>query len=174
MEKKIMFVDEHDNVIGSGTREEVWKTGTYHRIAKIFLFNPKGETLIQKRSMERVSNPGRWDHSAAGHVDEGETYEEAAYREMNEEIGITGITLQEVMNIETHETDEPGKIKNRFNMLYTAQYDGDVQPGPEVSETRWIMPEPLLQWMEEKPNDFTEGLIISFKELLKQNIAKTH
>lgn len=172
MTKKILFVNKNDAPIGSGTKEEAWKTGAYHRIVKIFLFNHKGETLIQKRSMDLVSNPGRWDHSAAGHVDEGETYKQAALRELEEEINLTNIPLKQVMNIETHETDEPDKIKNRFNMLYTARYDGDIHPGPEVSETQWIAPDALLAWMEERPDDFTQGFVISFTELMKTGICK--
>jgi 16S rRNA (adenine1518-N6/adenine1519-N6)-dimethyltransferase len=169
MAKKILFVNSKDRPISSGTKEEAWNTGAYHRIVKIFLFNPNGETLIQKRSMDCVSNPGRWDHSAAGHVDEGETYKQAALRELKEEINLTSIPLKEVMNIETHETDEPDKIKNRFNMLYEAHYDGDIHPGPEVSETRWITPKNLLQWIEERPDDFTQGFVISFRELVERS-----
>ena len=74
----ITFVDEQDNVIGAGSKQEAWTKGIYHRVSRIFLFNSKGELLIQKRSDNCVSLPGRWDQSAAGHVDEGETYLEAA------------------------------------------------------------------------------------------------
>jgi len=68
--KLITFVDENDQVIGSGTKQEAWQKGIIHRIVRIFLFNFKGELLIQKRADNISSLPGRWDQSAAGHVDE--------------------------------------------------------------------------------------------------------
>ncbi len=161
----ITFVDDDDNVIGSGAKQDAWEKGIYHRIVRIFLFNPKGELLIQKRSGSLTSLPGRWDQSAGGHVDEGETYQEAARREMEEEIGVTNIALRKVLKTKTNEIDEPDKMKRRFNMLYTAYFAGDVKLNEEVSETRWISPSELLSWMSEKPDDFPEGFRLTFKEL---------
>ena len=70
----------------------------------------------------------------------------------------------------TDEKDQPGKIVKRFNMLYTATYDGEVKPSPEeVSEVRWIDPKELSKWMEERPNDFTEGFIENFKNLQRKS-----
>ena len=65
---KIVFVDKNDNVIGSGTREEALQKGIIRRIVRIFLFNSKGELLIQKRS-SNVRLPGKWVQSVGGHVD---------------------------------------------------------------------------------------------------------
>ncbi len=158
---KITFVDKDDNVIGSGTKGEALKKGIIHRIARVFLFNSKGELLIQKRADHLESLPGKWDQSAAGHVDEGESYHVAAKREMEEEIGVRGIELKEIKKLYTEEYD---KIKKRFNMLYSGVYDGDINFNrEEVSEVKWIKPEDLAEWMEERPNDFTQGFIKCFK-----------
>ncbi len=163
----ITFVDENDNVIGAGTGKEAREKGIYHRISRIFLFNSKGELLIQKRSDNSTTLPGRYDQSAAGHVDEGEDYLTAAKRELEEEVGVKGIELTEKGKFFTDEKDQPGKIVKRFNMIYTATYDGEAKPSPEeVSKVRWIDPKELSKWMEEKPNDFTEGFIENFKNLL--------
>jgi isopentenyldiphosphate isomerase len=165
----IVFVDENDNIIGAGTKQEAWTKGIRHRIARVFLFNAKGELLIQKRAHTLSSLPDRWDHSASGHVDEGETYAEAAQREMEEEVGVRGVNLEEVGKIKTEDVDEPDRIKNRFSMIYRGTYDGPVNFDPEaVSETRWIDPEELLKWMKERPDDFTEGFMLTFKELRRK------
>jgi len=167
----IIFVDENDNQIGIGSKQEAWKTGVRHRVSRIFLFNSKGEMLIQKRADNRESLPGRWDQSAAGHVDEGESYLEAANREMNEEVGVQGVVLKEVGKNKTDERDEQDKIKNRYAMLYVASYDRPVNFNQEeVSEVRWIKPDDLSKWMEEKPEEFTEGFILNFRKLLELNV----
>src|SRR3989344_7013830 len=115
---QITYVDEKDNVIGAGSKEDAWKNGIIHRIARIFLFNSKGELLITKRGDTLSSLPGRWDQSAACHVDEGEDYLTAAKRELEEEVEIKNVELTEKGKFFTDETDETGKIKKRFSMLY--------------------------------------------------------
>lgn len=155
----IIFVDADDNVIGYGSRAEAIEKGLIHRIARVFLFNPCSELLIQRRSPHHVSLPGKWDQSAAGHVDEGEEYAAAAVRELREEVGIENVPLKEIVKFYFNETDEP-KIKKRFNVLFVGHNDGTSQIDDyEVSDARWISLPDLEKWMDEKPDDFTQGFI---------------
>ena len=109
-QEQITIVDESDTVIRPGYKRDVWRTGAAHRIARVFLFNSNGELLIQKRSPEHISLPNKWDQSAAGHVQYGESYREAATRELLEEVGIVAeLTKRGVLC--TDETDEADKIK---------------------------------------------------------------
>lgn len=64
-----------------------------HRVAHVLVFNKDGELLLQKRSINKDVAPGKWDTSVGGHVDAGETLEEAVRREMEEELGITSCEL---------------------------------------------------------------------------------
>jgi 16S rRNA (adenine1518-N6/adenine1519-N6)-dimethyltransferase len=161
---KVTFVDENDTIIGAGSKEDAWSKGIITRIARIFVFNKQGELLIQKRSDDHPSAPGKWDQSAAGHVDEGETYLEAAYREAKEEIGIKGIELEELTKFFTDEKDESDKIKKRFNVLYKTSYNGEFNlQEEEVSMTKWIKISELEKWMEENPEDFTGGFMQTYQ-----------
>ena len=114
------FVDENDKVISSGPVKDAIAKGVAYRISRVLVFNSRGELLIQKRSDNHPSLPGRWDMSSAGHVDTGENYLEAAQRETEEEIGLKDIPLEEVGRVYTEETDEP-MLKKRFNMVYSAK-----------------------------------------------------
>ena len=165
---KIVFVDKDDNVIGSGTGAEAREKGIIHRIIRIFLFNSKGELLIQKRS-KKVPSPGKWDQSVGGHVDEGESYLEAAMRELDEELGITSIPFQEAAKFYTKNADGEKMIK-RFNTLYLGNYDGGIKFNPEeTSEVSWITLDELATWMKEKPQDFTRGFITAFDLYLEKH-----
>jgi len=81
-------VDENDNVVAVKTRGEIHARGLMHRAVHILLFNSSGELFLQKRSLAKDEQPGKWDSSAAGHVDSGEDYADCARREIGEELGI--------------------------------------------------------------------------------------
>ncbi|MBY0539451.1 NUDIX domain-containing protein [Patescibacteria group bacterium] len=158
MEKKIVYVDVDDNVIGAGSRPDAVEKGIIHRISRVFIFNSKGEMLIQKRSSHVSSFPNRWDDSAAGHVDEGEEYLEAAVRELKEEVGIENVTLKEIGKHYSEITEET-PTRKRFNMVYEGRYDGPIQFDPgEVSDVRWISMSDLQDWIKKQPSDFSQGI----------------
>lgn len=164
----ITFVDEDDRIIGYGNRTEAIEKGLAHRIARVFVFNMQNELLIQKRS-PKVKLPGRWDQSAAGHVDEGEDYPTAAAREAKEEIGLLNAELTEVGKFYTEELDGE-ELKKRFNMLYVARFNGNLmQDNDEVSEIKWISLKELEKWMADKPDDFTQGFLQTFSYYKKQS-----
>ena len=89
MTEYFYLVDEDDKVIGKASRQECHSNPKLiHRSTAVFVFNSKGELFLQKRSAKKDLDPGLWDVSASGHVAYGETYEQAAVREVKEELGI--------------------------------------------------------------------------------------
>ncbi len=161
----IVFVDENDVEIGSGTKKEAAEKGIIHRVVRIFIINSNGEILLQRRaSHSGMTGAGKWDQSVGGHVDAGESYDEAAYREMKEEIGIEGIELREVKKYFSEGGDPPSR--KRFNMLYIGVYDEEVTPNPEeISEVKWISPADLEAWIQRSPDDFTIGCINAYNHV---------
>ena len=164
----ILFVDANDNPIGTGTKKEAWEKGIAHRVARIFLFNSKGDFLLQKRS-QFVDAPLTLDQSAAGHVDEGEEYEQVAYRELEEELGVKGIHLTEIARY----YHEQSKIKQetispprkRFNAIFTGVYDGAFVTSPrEVAEVRWVTMPELEAWIVRQKEDFSEGFLYAYEK----------
>ena len=67
-------------MIGREPRSVVHARGLRHRAVHVLVFNSAGELFLQKRSMTKDNDPGLWDSSCSGHVDAGETYDEAAVR----------------------------------------------------------------------------------------------
>lgn len=133
----ITYVDSDDEVIGSGPKKAALENGIAHRIVRIFIFNSAGQVVIQKRG-PNVAVPGKWDQSAAGHVDAGETYDEAAVRELREELGLSGVALSPVGKFYSEEHDE-ALPKKRFNAVYFGKHDGDITiAADEVSEIAWV------------------------------------
>lgn len=80
-------VNENDNIIDKASKKDVYEKLLSHRIVHVFVFNDKGDMALQMRGKNVSFCPLHWC-TAAGHVAAGESYEEAARREMKEEIGI--------------------------------------------------------------------------------------
>lgn len=83
-------VDELDRVIGQAPRSVVHAQKLLHRAVHIFVLNSRGELLLQMRSALKDEYPLCYTSSASGHLSAGETYEAAAPRELQEELGLPG------------------------------------------------------------------------------------
>ncbi len=82
-------VDEQDQVVGQAPRSVVHAQKLLHRAVHIFVFNSRGELLLQMRSALKDEYPLCYTSSASGHLSAGETYEAAAPRELQEELGLS-------------------------------------------------------------------------------------
>ncbi|OGK18080.1 hypothetical protein A2866_03050 [Candidatus Roizmanbacteria bacterium RIFCSPHIGHO2_01_FULL_39_8] len=114
-----VVVDKNDKILGYKTRYECHHNKELiHRATGVVLFNDKGEILLQKRSMTKDTNPGLYTLSASGHVGKGESYEEAAERELFEEIGVKKkiqFVKKFLMNMKT---------ETEMESIYIDQYNG--------------------------------------------------
>lgn len=81
-------VNQNDEVVGKATQKDVYEQQLTHRISHIIILNDRGDILLQKRGETCSYLPGFWSTSVGGHVRSGETYEEGAKREAQEELGI--------------------------------------------------------------------------------------
>jgi len=127
-------VDEEDRVIGLAPRSRCHgDPSLIHRVAHVLVFNRRGELLLQKRSANKDIQPGRWDTSVGGHLSPGESYLEAAYREMAEELGIRGISLTFLYFSKMRNAIESENVAT-----YLGEYDGIVVfPPEEIQEVRF-------------------------------------
>jgi len=83
-------VDENDKLIGKATRQEVHDKKLIHRSVMFFIFDKKGRIFVTQRTKNKEFFKEYWSIVLGGHVNSGETYEEAAIRECKEETGIEG------------------------------------------------------------------------------------
>ncbi len=131
MTKEIFdIVDEEDHIIGQATRKQVHgNPDLIHRVVHILVFNSKNEVYLQKRDKNKDVQPGKWDTSVGGHVDKGESYQNAAAREMKEELGITGAGFDFLYKY---------RMQNNYESEYVSTYhclwDGDIKTNVEEIE----------------------------------------
>ncbi|MEM9080288.1 MAG: 16S rRNA (adenine(1518)-N(6)/adenine(1519)-N(6))-dimethyltransferase RsmA [Verrucomicrobiota bacterium] len=148
-------VDESNEVVGQERRGEVHAQGLRHRAVHVFVVNKASELLLAQRSRLKDVNPGKWGSSAAGHLDAGESYEEAARRELGEELGIEAGELELTLAGELPPSEDNGQ---EFLRLYVVRYGGALRTlASEVAATVWMPQEELRGWMERREEDFTGG-----------------
>jgi len=152
-------VDAANRVTGQATRAEVHGRGLLHRAVHVLVFNRKGEVFLQRRSRFKDVHPGLWDTSAAGHLDAGEDYPEAAVRELAEELGIRGAEPVEIARI-----DACPETGNEFVRLYRAEHSGAVRwPCAEIEVGMWMPPGEVDAWTRARPEDFASGFLKCWK-----------
>lgn len=89
----VSIVDAQNNVVGTAPRWEMRANRLIHRSTYILVFNPEGALYVQKRTMTKDVFPGYYDPATGGVVLAGESYEESAIRELEEEMGIRNVPL---------------------------------------------------------------------------------
>ena len=149
-------VDANDVVIGQKTRDEVHSGQLLHRAVHVFIFNKRGDMLLQQRSMFKDVHPGMWGSSVSGHLDAGEDYDTAALRELDEEMGIKAENPpEEIARIAPSEATGWEHVR-----LYRMSYHGSVRyPAAEVSAAAWFPLAEIQAWLAARPEDFSSGFI---------------
>jgi isopentenyldiphosphate isomerase len=153
-------VDENDVLIAVKRRGDIHAAGLMHRAVHILLFNSSGELFLQKRSMSKDEQPGKWDSSAAGHVDSGEDYLECASREIAEELGIVvDQPLQPLFKL-------PASMRtgNEHCMVYRYCFDGPlVLQAEEIDDGVWIEPAAMDRRVADEDSTLTDVICLIWK-----------
>jgi isopentenyl-diphosphate delta-isomerase len=170
----VVIVDGNDNEIGSAPLAEVWQKGLYHRIVSVFVQDDQERMLLQLRGSKVKIYPNRWDQAAGGHVDKGQTYDQAAANELAEEIGLDGVTLRMLGTFRSSNKLDDGRIINQFERVYVAQVQHSVVLKPdadEVSKLQWFTRAELKAQVAKHPEAFTPGLLYGLREYFPTQIA---
>jgi isopentenyldiphosphate isomerase len=129
--------DDDATVLGPVARRLVHgNPALIHRSVHILVVHPEtGRLLLQKRSPEKDTHPGQWDTSVGGHVNFGQSYEEAAIRETEEELGlVVGLEALEKLYTTRFRYEDESENTATFLCLHA----GPFVPNPEeITEIRF-------------------------------------
>lgn len=141
MEEYFPLVDETGAVVGKATRREC-HSGSFllHPVVHLHVFDSQGRLYLQKRALNKDIQPGKWDTSVGGHMDPGETVEQALFREASEELGING--FKPVMLFRYIHRSE---VEQEMVYAHYTVYDGQIKPDPsEIEEGCFWTKEAIL------------------------------
>ena len=132
----VIVVNDNDEEVGTMLRDEAHQNGTPHRIVVTYVANDLGQIVVQ------VRKNGSLDHSSAGHVDPGESYANAAARELAEELGIVDVDLKRVDHGSSHEEHDGGVTRHEFDIFVCNANYRELQ-ADEVLDAYWADPEEI-------------------------------
>lgn len=160
--------DDHGFLCGTMPRNLVHRSGCWHRSADVWLFRDDGAVLLQRRGSDKDLFAGCWDYSVGEHLRPGESFLAGAIRGLEEELGLTGVSLAPVGGLRrvVSEVPESGIHDRELSRTFRACIDETVDPdGLEVDRVMWLQPEELRRWMLQEPAAFTPWFITAVKQL---------
>ncbi|CAN5288560.1 isopentenyl-diphosphate Delta-isomerase [soil metagenome] len=164
---EVILVDKNDKPIGIMEKLEVHKRALLHRAFSVFIFNSKGEMLLQQRASGKYHNPGLWSNTCCSHPKPGELTGEAAKKRLSEEMGFT-TELDKAFSFTYRAVFDNGLTEHEYDHVFIGEYNGAVKPDPqEVMNYRYT---PLIRIKSElisNPENFTEWFKLSFKRVEK-------
>lgn len=131
------LVDESGAVVGRAPREACHgDPSLVHRAVHVFVFDGVGRILVQKRSADKDIQPGKWDTSVGGHLAIGESYEDAAVREVEEELGLA-IRPRDLAH--RHDYLWRSEVETELVRTYRIAHEGPFAPQQsEIDEVRFF------------------------------------
>lgn len=175
------LVDENDNVIGIIPRSIAHEEGMHiHRASSVMVWrwktdktseNKVKQLLMVRRSKHKKVNPGLWQAAPSGHLLPGETYAEAARRELREEVGTDfahGVSvIHPLMPVRVYSEDSHGDHPQKENFyVFIAHVDeqasNSISPNYEAEKAVWMDIDTIRKMMTDDPQQFRDAFRVSF------------
>ncbi|TEW69532.1 isopentenyl-diphosphate Delta-isomerase [Mucilaginibacter phyllosphaerae] len=163
-----MLVNTGGQITGTMDKMAVHRTGALHLAFSIFIFNSKGQLLLQQRAFNKYHSGGLWTNTCCSHPKLGENTTAAAHRRLQEEMGMA-CQLKEVFNFTYRHEFENGLIEHEFDRVFMGYSDEQPVPNPqEVAACRYIDTATLANDIAAQPEIYTPWLRICIGRVLEQ------
>lgn len=171
-DEPLICVDAADNVVGHASKAACHDgQGILHRAFSVFLFNARGELLLQQRSAQKRLWPLYWANTCCSHPRRGEAMRDAAVRRVREEVGLHA-TLHFTHEFTYHASyGEAGSEHERCSVFVgRAEAEPTVHP-QEVAAVRWVSPEAMDAAVADLQTACTPWLRLEWRALRDEHWA---
>jgi len=161
----VILVDEQDNPVGTMGKMEVHEKALLHRAFSVFIFNDKGEMLLQKRAATKYHSAGLWTNTCCSHPKPGETTEAAAIKRLQEEMGFS-TPISKAFSFVYKAPFDNGLTEHEYDHVFTGTFNGLINPDPrEVSDYCYQSIETVKANVQTHPDHFTEWFKIALPKV---------
>ncbi|MFY9243964.1 MAG: isopentenyl-diphosphate Delta-isomerase [Polaribacter sp.] len=162
MEERVILVDENDNQLGVMPKMEAHEKAVLHRAFSVFIFNDKGQLMLQQRAACKYHSPLLWTNTCCSHQREGESNIEAGRRRLQEEMGFT-TELKEVFSFIYKAPFDNGLTEHELDHVLIGSFNGNPNlNADEVEDYKWMTLQEVKADMDKNPSIYTAWFKIIF------------
>lgn len=163
----VVLVDVNDEPVGAMGKMEAHIKGVLHRAFSVFIFNEKGELMLQQRALSKYHTPGLWTNTCCSHPRKGEMTLDAAHRRMEEEMGFD-CDFDEAFAF-TYKADVgQGLIEHELDHVFIGHSDKTPKINPEeVNDWKYMKMDEIRADIEVNPSSYTVWFKIAFDEVME-------
>ncbi|MDC3195892.1 isopentenyl-diphosphate Delta-isomerase [Flavobacteriaceae bacterium] len=164
MEENVILVDVLDNQLGLMPKMEAHEKAVLHRAFSVFIFNDKGELMLQQRAAHKYHSPLLWTNTCCSHQRDGESNIEAGKRRLIEEMGFK-TNLKEIFSFVYKAPFDNGLTEHELDHVMIGNFNGTPKINTdEVASYKWMTLEEVKKNIELQPKLYTAWFKIIFKE----------
>jgi len=153
--EEVILVNELDEELGTMEKMEAHMKAVFHRAFSVFIFNFKGEMLLQQRAISKYHSGGLWTNACCSHPRPGEKTIDAAYRRLQEELGFV-TPLQKAFTFSYKAPFDNGLTENEFDHVYIGNFGGEIVPvAAEVQDFCFKNMHDISSSLKSHPNKYT-------------------
>lgn len=165
--EQVMLVDIDDQQIGIMEKMEAHRTAVLHRAFSVFIFNRKGDMLLQQRAIQKYHSGGLWTNACCSHPRPDEDTLQAAKRRLQEELGFITPLEKAFEFIYKAELDN-NLTEHELDHVFIGEYDGTIIPNEEeVKDYCFKSVESILESMELQPHKYTAWFHIALPKVVE-------
>lgn len=163
----VILVDTADRELGTMEKIEAHEKAALHRAFSVFIFNDRGELMLQQRAAHKYHSPLLWTNTCCSHQRQGESNIDAGKRRLKEEMGFE-VNLDEKFHFVYKAEFDNGLTEHELDHVMVGYYNGEPTINPEeVASWKWIDMEVLQQDMKDHPQDYTAWFKIIFDRFVE-------
>jgi isopentenyl-diphosphate delta-isomerase len=163
--EQVILVNERDEEIGIMEKMEAHQKALLHRAFSVFIFNSKGEMLMQQRALTKYHSGGLWTNACCSHPKPGEATLKAAERRLQEEMGFnTG--LDKVFDFTYKAPFDNGLTEHEFDHVFVGSFEGEIKPSVvEVRDYCYKKMEDISESLQSHPQKYTAWFHLAFPKV---------
>lgn len=167
--EELILVNENDEEVGHLDKSSCHDgDGVLHRAFSLFIFNTRGELLLQQRSGEKRLWPLYWSNSCCSHPRRGETMEQAIHRRLKQELGVDA-ELEYLYRFQYSAQYEDLGSERELCWVYAGRCDAQPEINRnEIEDWRFVTPATLEAELETSPERYTPWFKMEWKRITKE------
>jgi len=163
--EQVILVNEHDQEFGLMEKMEAHEKALLHRAFSVFIFNKKGEMLLQQRAFAKYHSGGLWTNACCSHPRPDEATITAATRRLKEEMGFV-TEIHKVFDFTYHVSFENGLTEYEFDHVFVGTYNGAIQANAnEVADFEYRSMEAIRRELASGNDHYTAWFHIAFPKV---------